>query len=102
MDAVVSSQFPDSRSWRELYQAAILELDDTKLSNRIAEAERVIVQRARELFQQSGNNFKEQQALDNAMHALRILRSIARRNRMRNASKNLSSGQPLAWETGSD
>jgi hypothetical protein len=80
---------PNSRrpeSWRELYQAAILELDETKLSNRIAEAERIIVQRARELFQESGENFKEQQALDDAMHSLRALRSIARRNPMRNAS----------------
>jgi hypothetical protein len=95
MDAAISSQSPVSRRWRELYQAAILELDETKLSNRIAEAEEVIVQRARELFQQNGNNFKEQQALDDAMQALRVLRSIERRNRMRNASNNLSRKQPL-------
>ena len=62
----------------------------------IAEAERVIVHRARELFQQSGNNFKEQQALDDALNALRVLRSIERRNRMRNASNNLRRGQLLA------
>jgi hypothetical protein len=75
MTAAVSSQFPDSRSWRELYQAAILELDAAKLPQRIAEAEMIIVQRARQLFQQSGDNFKEQQALDDAIHALRALRS---------------------------
>jgi hypothetical protein len=86
MSGVGHSRFPDSRSWRELYQAAILELDETKLSNRIAEAERIIVQRARELFQENGDNFKEQQALDDAMHALRALRSIAKRNSTRNAS----------------
>jgi hypothetical protein len=87
MTAAVSPQArPDSRSWQELYQAAILELDETKLSNRIAEAEKVIVQRARELFQQGGESFKEQLALDDAMNALCTLRSIARRNPVRNGS----------------
>jgi hypothetical protein len=86
MTAAVSSEFLDGRSWRELYQAAILELDTGKLPHRIAEAEGVIVQRARQLFQQKGDNFEEQQALDDAIHALHALRSILRRNQMPNAS----------------
>jgi len=75
MNTAVSSEFSESRSWRELYQAAILELDATKLPHRIAEAEAIIVERARELFHKTGDNIEEQWKLDDAMRALRALRS---------------------------
>jgi hypothetical protein len=66
-------EFPDDRNWHALYKAAIVEVDSTKQPARIAEAKKVIVERARELFQMSGDNFEEEQALDTAIGALRAL-----------------------------
>ena len=45
------SKFPDSRYWKQLYSAALSKIDKSKLPERIAEAERAVVLRARELFQ---------------------------------------------------
>jgi hypothetical protein len=50
------SQSPDSRYWRQLYKAALSEIDKSKLPERIAEAERAVVLRARELFHAAGDN----------------------------------------------
>jgi len=71
---ISSSISPDSRNWRYFYKAAILELDSTNLPGRIAEAEKALIERARELFQESGDNLDEKQAVDDAMHALHALR----------------------------
>ncbi len=62
-------EFPESGNWQALYKAAIVENDSTKLPERIAEAKRAIGRRARELFQTTGNNFEEEQALDVAVCA---------------------------------
>jgi hypothetical protein len=62
-------------AWRELYLAALLEADMDKTPNRIAEAERAMVDRARELFKASGDNIQEEEALDDALYALRALKS---------------------------
>jgi len=43
----VTHELPETRNWREPYKAAIRELDSSKLADRIAEAKRVLVQRAR-------------------------------------------------------
>jgi len=80
MNTAVPFEFPETRRWRELYQTAILELDSAELSTRIAKAENVIVQRARELFGQSGDHIEEQWNLDDAMRALRALRSTLKRD----------------------
>jgi hypothetical protein len=48
-----------------------LRLIRAKLPERIAEAERAVVLRARELFQAAGDNGEETEALDDVMHALR-------------------------------
>jgi hypothetical protein len=66
-------------NWRTLYRAAVLEPDAAKVSGRIAEAEKEIVQRARELFQENRNNIDEQQALDSAMCSLHVFRSTLKR-----------------------
>ncbi len=71
----VSHELPENRNWRELYKTAIRELDSAKLPDRIAEAKRVLVQRARELFQKTGDNLKEEQAVDAAMCSLHVLHS---------------------------
>jgi hypothetical protein len=69
------SKSPDSRYWRQLYRAALFEIDKSKLSERIAEAERAVVLRARELFQAADDNGEEVEALDDVMYALHALRS---------------------------
>jgi hypothetical protein len=56
--------------WRELYKAALFETDRQKLPSRIAEAEKALIQRARELFLMSGDNNEEVQAIDDALYAL--------------------------------
>ena len=68
-------QFQDSRYWRQLYRSALSEIDKSKLPERIAEAEKAVVLRARELFQAAGDNGEETEALDDVMYALHALRS---------------------------
>jgi hypothetical protein len=77
MSAVVY-EFPDDRNWQALYKAAIVEMDSTKLLDRIAEAKKVMVERARDLFQTSGDNFEEEQALDTAICVLHTLRGTVK------------------------
>ena len=69
------SKSPASRYWRELYRAALYEIDKSKLPERIAEAEKAVVLRARELFQAAGDNGAETEALDDVMYALHALGS---------------------------
>jgi hypothetical protein len=61
--------------WKELYVAALLEGDRAKIPALITEAERAIVSRARELFNAAGDNIDEEEGLDDALYALRALRS---------------------------
>ena len=67
-------------NWREIYRAAILELDPTQLPERILEAETAVILRAKELFQDGGGNGQETQDLDDAMYALQALRSALKHN----------------------
>lgn len=59
--------------WRRLYRAALFEADGSKLAGRIAEARSAVVLRARELFNDGGGNFEEEQDLDDALYALQAL-----------------------------
>ncbi len=68
------SKSPNRRYWRELYRAALSEIGTSKLPERIAEAEKAVVLRARELFQAAGDNGEETEALDDVMYALHALR----------------------------
>jgi hypothetical protein len=61
--------------WRNLYVAALMEADSDRMSVRITDAERVMLDRARELFQASGDNIQEEEALDDALYALRALKT---------------------------
>lgn len=65
---------PGSRYWRQLYRAALSEIDKSKLPERIAEVEKAVVLRARELFQAAGDNGEETEALDDVMYTLHALR----------------------------
>jgi len=69
------SKSPDSKYWRQVYRAVLSEIDKSKLAQRIAEAEKAVVLRARELFQAAGDNGEETEALDDVMYALHALRS---------------------------
>jgi hypothetical protein len=61
--------------WRELYTAALFETDRTRIPARIADAEQAIVARARELFSAGNDTIEEDQALDDAMYAVRALQN---------------------------
>jgi hypothetical protein len=67
-------RFP-GRSWRELYTAALFETDGSQIPTRIADAEKAIVDRARELFAAGTDTIEEDQALDDALYALHALQS---------------------------
>jgi hypothetical protein len=73
--SIAISKSPDSRYWRQMYRAALFEIQEGKRPARIAEAEKAVVLRARELFQAAGDNGEETEALDHAMYALHALRS---------------------------
>ena len=62
-----------ARLWKDLYTAALFEADPAKIQQRIAEAEKALVLRARELFSAPGDNIEEQESLDDAMYALHAL-----------------------------
>jgi hypothetical protein len=61
--------------WRDLYVAALMEADNDRMSVRITDAEQVMLVRARELFQVSGDNIEEDDALNDALYALRALKT---------------------------
>ncbi|MGA6984037.1 MAG: hypothetical protein WCC95_02555 [Candidatus Sulfotelmatobacter sp.] len=62
-------------TWRELYLAALFESDKKLIPSRIADAEQAIVARARELFSAGNDTIEEDQALDDALYALRALQN---------------------------
>jgi hypothetical protein len=60
-----------------IVQGALFETDKSKLLQQIIEAEMALVLRARELFHAEGDHIEEEEALHDAMYALRALRNIA-------------------------
>ena len=68
----------DSGAWRDLYKAALFEVDNARLPERIAQAQKALALRARELFYAAGDNIKEGEALDDAIYALHALRNTSR------------------------
>jgi hypothetical protein len=69
----------NTRSWKDLYQAALFESNASKLSERIAEAETALVMRARELFVPDEDNNEERESLEYAMCNLHALRASLKR-----------------------
>src|SRR5712692_6319922 len=72
------------KAWRQLYEAAVLELDPTKIQQRIAEAEKAIAKRALAVMREGGNG-AEREALANAMQALSDLKRDLTESRNRGA-----------------
>ena|SRR5258707_6741928 len=69
------------RPWAALYRAAVFEPDDRMILGRVADAEKAIVARTRELFH-SKEAHHERLALDGALDGLRALRAVASSRRM--------------------
>jgi hypothetical protein len=63
-----------NQPWYLAYRDAVFETDRSRVRERIVRAERMIICRERELYSLQ-NSFGEQRALDNALNALRALRS---------------------------
>ena len=70
----------NSRAWKDLYKAALFEVDKTRVPDRIAQAEEALALRARELFHVAGDNIEEGKALDDAMYALHALQNTLQTN----------------------
>ena len=85
---------PDSRYWRELYKVALSEIGKSKLLERIAEAEKAVALRTRELFQAAGDNGEETEALEDVMYALHALGSNCQVRQ--GPPQSLKHGEPLA------
>jgi hypothetical protein len=62
-------------AWHDLYRAALFETNPDKVSEKIAEAEKAILTRIRELFADTADHIEEDIVLDDALYALRALRS---------------------------
>jgi hypothetical protein len=79
-------QSEELATWKEKYMAALFEMDQGRLNQRITDAEMAVAKRTRELFQgdgdtSSGTQLRERKALEAALYALRALRSIAQSDR---------------------
>src|SRR5712691_13480770 len=85
---------PASRYWRALYKAAVSGIDMSKLPECMAEAEKAVVLRARELFQAADDNGEEKEALEDAMYALHALGSNCQMRQ--GPHQSLKNGEPLA------
>ena len=66
---------PSPESWRELYTAALFESVKANLPARIVAAETAIVARSQELSVLGTDTIEEEQALDDALYALKALRN---------------------------
>jgi hypothetical protein len=82
--------------WRDLYVSALFETDRARLPNRIAEAERAIVVRARELFSAQADTIEEDQALDDALYSLRALQTCLELRAAYHHDLSVSVGQWVA------
>ena len=68
------SPTPTHVEWKSLYRAAILETNKSAIRERISEAESAVLARGRELFY-SEATLEEREALEDALYALRALKS---------------------------
>lgn len=79
-ETLSSTSHHDSRSfkeWRALYVAALFEKDEGRMIERIEQAKKALVVRARELFQSEGDHRQEQADIDDALQFLYVLERCA-------------------------
>ena len=69
-----------THGWRELYKAALFEADRQELPSRLADAEKVLMLHARELFAISSVRTEECHAVHKGLYALRALRDCLKLN----------------------
>jgi hypothetical protein len=69
---------PPRTGWRQLYETAILELDNGRLPARIAVARRAILARTEEILTEPSSSDRESHALSAALRALQALEEVAR------------------------
>ncbi len=67
-----------SPEWRKLYEAAVLELDEQKILQRVADAEQAVKQRMDDVYRASPDGAAESEALVNALTVLLDLRKMAK------------------------
>jgi len=79
LDNVIPIGTSFSSIWKHLYECAMLELDNDKLPERIAAANRAIVERAEEIV--ANQSADEHYALNDALRALQLLEQMAARKK---------------------
>ena len=62
--------------WKDLYKAAILETERNAIARRVSDAEKAVIDRAREVFY-NPSTAEEQEALEDALYILRALRTAS-------------------------
>ena len=62
------------QTWYGMYEAAVLEIDWTKMPDRIKASECALLERQRVLSEDHGGTPEERQAIDDAVRSLRVLR----------------------------
>ena len=67
---------PPSTGWRQLYESAILELNNGRLPKRIAVARQAILDRTEEILTEPSSS--ERHALSGALRALQALDEVTR------------------------
>ena len=72
--------------WHEVYKAALLETDWTKMEERIQTAETALHERKNEFDLNHGGEPEENQAIEGALTGLRVLRDDAAKWREKQAS----------------
>ncbi len=65
---------PIRTEWKALYKTAIVEHDRSLRSQRVAESERAVLARERELFY-GDSTLEEKEGLEDALYTLRALKS---------------------------
>ena len=61
--------------WHEIYKAALLETDWTKMGERIQAAEGALHERKKEFDQNHGGTAEENRAIEDALNGLRVLQN---------------------------
>jgi hypothetical protein len=89
-DRRMNSSSPVQHDWKDLYRAALFEPNENKIPVRIAEAEKRIATRARELSHSGNHDTVERSALNVALYALFALKSSLNWNANENKMSDIA------------